>query len=153
MLAEQTGRTIIAVERLLRRVHPVLVVVAGDVNATLAGALAAAKLQIPVAHLEAGLRSFDWTMPEEINRVLTDRMSRFLFTHSPEAEANLVAEGIPRERIHYVGNTMIDSLIEMRALATSSRAWERYGVEERGYVLITFHRPSNVDHPGRLVAL
>ena len=105
--AEQTGRTLIEFERVLLDEQPALVVVGGDVNATLGCALAAAKLQIPLAHVEAGLRSDDWTMPEELNRVLTDRLSRFLFTHSPEAAANLEAEGIPASRVHYVGNTMI----------------------------------------------
>ena len=94
--------------------RPDLVVVAGDVNSTLACALAAAKLGVPVAHLEAGLRSDDWTMPEEVNRVLTDRMSDVLLTHSPEAEPNLLREGIDPARIHYVGNTMIDSLRRAR---------------------------------------
>jgi UDP-N-acetylglucosamine 2-epimerase (non-hydrolysing) len=148
--AEQTGRTMMAIESVLRRVQPALVVVAGDVNATLAAALASAKLQIPVAHLESGLRSFDWTMPEEINRVLTDRLSRLLFTHSPEAESNLAAEGIAREHVYYVGNTMVDSLFERRSLAASKRAWSRYGLREGRYILVTLHRPSNVDHHERL---
>jgi UDP-N-acetylglucosamine 2-epimerase (non-hydrolysing) len=148
--AEQTGRTMIAIERLLKRVVPSLVVVAGDVNATLAASLAAAKLQVPVAHLESGLRSFDWTMPEEINRVLTDRLSRLLLTHSPEAETNLRSEGIPAERVHYVGNTMIDSLLDNRDRASRRRCWEQHGLSEGGYILATLHRPSNVDDRGRL---
>jgi UDP-N-acetylglucosamine 2-epimerase (non-hydrolysing) len=151
--AEQTGRTMMAIERLLRRVSPALVVVAGDVNATLAAALAAAKLQIPVAHVESGLRSFDWSMPEEINRVLTDRLSQLLFTHSPEAEQNLLAEGISNDRIHYVGNTMVDSLHEIREVAAERRYWERYALPERKYVLVTLHRPSNVDDAGRLARI
>ena len=104
-----------AFERVLLDERPDLVCVGGDVNSTLAVALAAAKLGIPVAHVEAGLRSFDWTMPEEINRVLTDRLSDLLFTHSPEAATNLAAEGIDAERVHFVGNTMIDSLRRFEA--------------------------------------
>ena len=107
---EQTAKVLTAMEQVLIETSPVAVVVAGDVNSTLAAALAAAKLGIPVAHLESGLRSEDWSMPEEINRVLTDRLSDLLFTHSPEAEENLSREGIEGGRVHYVGNTMIDSL-------------------------------------------
>lgn len=151
--AEQTGRTLIEFERVLLDEQPALVVVGGDVNATLGCALAAAKLQIPVAHVEAGLRSRDWTMPEELNRVLTDRLSRFLFTHSPEAAANLEAEGIPASRVHYVGNTMIDSLFRLEKPARARSAWVAAGVREREYVLVTLHRPSNVDRPERLAAV
>src|SRR5205823_6068320 len=150
---EQTGQTLMAVEAVLRRLAPSVVVVAGDVNATLAAALAAGKLGIPVAHIEAGLRSFDWSMPEEINRVLTDRLSTLLFTHSPEAEQNLLAEGIPGDRIYYVGNTMVDSLYEVRRPAEQRRLWESYGVSEGDYVLVTLHRPSNVDDTDRLLAI
>lgn len=152
--AEQTGRTLIEFERLLLEGEPPdLVVVGGDVNATLACALASAKLQIPVAHVESGLRSGDWSMPEEVNRVLTDRLSALLFTHSPEAIDNLISEGIPRERVHSVGNTMIDSLRRFERAARDRRTWERLGVGERGYVLVTLHRPSNVDNPIRLRAI
>lgn len=152
--AEQTGNTMIAFERLLSGEEPALVVVAGDVNATLACALAAAKLGVPIAHVEAGLRSRDWTMPEEINRVLTDRMADLLFTHSPEAADNLIAEGIDPGRIHYVGNTMVDALLRAEPAARQRRAWRRYGMDWRAYVLVTLHRPSNVDecqHLGRIV--
>jgi UDP-N-acetylglucosamine 2-epimerase (non-hydrolysing) len=148
--AEQTGWTMIAFERLLTEEQPSLVVVAGDVNATLACALAAAKLHVPIAHVEAGLRSGDWMMPEEINRVLTDRVSNLLFTHSPEARTNLVSEGIDPSRIHYVGNTMIDTLLRAEPSARSLRAWRRYGAEAGDYVLVTLHRPSNVDDGDRL---
>jgi UDP-N-acetylglucosamine 2-epimerase (non-hydrolysing) len=148
--AEQTGKTMIEFERLLADEPSSLVVVAGDVNATLACALAAAKLQIPIAHVEAGLRSSDWAMPEEINRVLTDRVSNLLFTHSPEARGNLVAEGIDPGRIHYVGNTMIDTLLRAEPSARALRAWRRYGAEAGEYVLVTLHRPSNVDDGERL---
>jgi UDP-N-acetylglucosamine 2-epimerase (non-hydrolysing) len=151
--AEQTGHTMIGVEALLRRLRPDILVVAGDVNATLAAALAAAKLQIPVAHVESGLRSYDWSMPEEINRVITDRLSQLLFTHSPEASGNLASEGIAPERVHYIGNTMVDSLYNVRPVAECRRAWERYGLRRRDYVLVTLHRPSNVDNRRRLARI
>ena len=151
--AEQTARILVGFERLLLNDRPDLVVVSGDVNSTLACALAAAKLDVPVAHVESGLRSFDWEMPEEINRVLTDRLSNLLLTHSPEAAVNLRAEGIPLDRIAYVGNTMIDTLRRLEAVATERRAWDRLGLPERGYLLATLHRPSNVDLPERLDAL
>ena len=148
--AEQTGFTLVAFERVLLEERPDLVVVSGDVNATLACALAAAKLGIPVAHVESGLRSSDWSMPEEQNRVLTDRLSDFLFTHSPDANGNLVAEGIPAERIHYVGNTMIDTLRRLEGQARARETWRRLGAEPGSYALVTLHRPSNVDSEHRL---
>jgi UDP-N-acetylglucosamine 2-epimerase (non-hydrolysing) len=151
--AEQTGKALIALERVLVEHRPSLVVVGGDVNSTLAAALAASKLGIPVAHVEAGLRSDDWTMPEEINRVLTDRLSEYLFTHSPEAHANLEEEGIDPTRVHYVGNTMIDSLRRFEPKARALQAWAALGLEERGYVLVTLHRPSNVDRPDQLESI
>lgn len=146
----QTARALSACEELIQDTRPDLLVVAGDVNSTLAGALAAAKLGVQVAHLEAGLRSFDWTMPEEVNRVITDRLSDVLLTHSPEAEPNLLREGIDPGRIHPVGNTMIDSLRRFEAVAVERAVWERYGLEPSGYVLVTLHRPSNVDDPAGL---
>ena len=151
--AVQTGKVLVEFERVLLEEDPALVVVAGDVNSTLGCALAASKLGIPVAHVEAGLRSFDWTMPEEINRVLTDRLSDVLFTHSPEAADNLAAEGIGSDGVHYVGNTMIDSLRQCEKRARALREWSAVGVEEGEYVLITLHRPQNVDEPHRLAAI
>jgi UDP-N-acetylglucosamine 2-epimerase (non-hydrolysing) len=150
---DQTGKILIAFEQILFEHDPAVVVVAGDVNSTLACALAASKLGIQVAHLESGLRSADWTMPEEINRVLTDRLSDVLLTHSPEAEENLVNEGIEPSRIRYVGNTMIDSLRRLEGKARRRETWRPLGVRERGYVLATLHRPSNVDDPARLAAI
>ena len=147
---EQTGFTLVAFERVLLEDPPELVVVSGDVNATLACSLAAAKLGVPVAHVESGLRSGDWSMPEEQNRVLTDRLSDFLFTHSPEANENLVAEGIPADRIHYVGNTMIDTLRRLERDARERQVWAGLGVDEGDYALVTLHRPSNVDAEERL---
>jgi UDP-N-acetylglucosamine 2-epimerase (non-hydrolysing) len=133
--------------------RPNLVVVAGDVNSTLACALAASKLHIPVAHVESGLRSGDWTMPEEVNRVLTDRLSTVLLTHSPEAVDNLIAEGLDPDRIYYVGNTMIDSLRRLEHSARARAAWTAHGLDEGRYVLVTLHRPANVDEPIRLSAI
>ena len=150
---EQTANVLIAFERVLVEERPDLVVVAGDVNSTLACALAAVKLGIPIAHIESGLRSHDWTMPEEINRVLTDRVSTLLFTHSPEAADNLALEGVERDRIHYVGNTMIDSLRRFEAVARQRATWKSLELNEGAYVLTTLHRPSNVDDPVRLSAI
>jgi UDP-N-acetylglucosamine 2-epimerase (non-hydrolysing) len=146
----QTAKVLSEFERVLIDIEPDLVVVAGDVNSTLACALAASKLGIAIVHLEAGLRSFDWRMPEEVNRVLTDRLADVLLTHSAEAVDNLEAEGIPRSRVYNVGNTMIDSLRRCEKRARELRAWDGVGLEEQAYVLVTLHRPSNVDDPIRL---
>ena len=150
---EQTGKVLIAFEQILLSQRPAVVVVAGDVNSTLACALAASKLGIPVVHLEAGLRSGDWSMPEEVNRVLTDRLSDLLLTHSPEAEANLAREGIDTSRVHFVGNTMIDSLRRFEGAARERATWRRYDVSPGEYLLVTLHRPSNVDDPARLAGV
>jgi UDP-N-acetylglucosamine 2-epimerase (non-hydrolysing) len=125
--------------------RPDLVVVVGDVNSSLACALVAAKLCCPVAHVEAGLRSLDRTMPEEVNRVLTDHLADLLFTPSADADENLRREGISSERIHLVGNVMIDSLVRLLPAADSRPTLARLGLTPRGYVLVTLHRPSNVD--------
>ena len=141
----QTGKALERIESVLDDLCPALFVVAGDVNSTLAGALAAAKLGIPIAHLEAGLRSFDRTMPEEINRVLTDQLSDWCLTHSPEAENNLIREGVSADRVHFVGNTMIDTLVRMRPAIDSSTVLDRLGLEGTPYLLVTLHRPGLVD--------
>jgi UDP-N-acetylglucosamine 2-epimerase (non-hydrolysing) len=151
--AEQTGRALTGLESLLMEEEPDMLCVGGDVNSTLAAALAAAKLGVPVAHIESGLRSADWTMPEEINRVLTDRLSDLLLTHSPEAEEHLAHEGIDPARVRYVGNTMIDSLRRFEHTARERVVWRQHGVDERGYVLVTLHRPSNVDEPAQLARI
>jgi UDP-N-acetylglucosamine 2-epimerase (non-hydrolysing) len=143
----QTGRALERLEPVLEQERPRLVVVVGDVNSTLAGALAAAKLRIPVAHVEAGLRSFDRTMPEEINRVLVDQVASWCFTHSPEARENLLREGVPPERVHFVGNTMIDSLVRLRPRIDGSDVHARLALDRGGYVLVTLHRPRLVDGP------
>jgi UDP-N-acetylglucosamine 2-epimerase (non-hydrolysing) len=150
---QQTARALERTEEVLLAERPSLLVVPGDVNSSLAGAIAAAKLGIPVAHLESGLRSFDWTMPEEINRVLIDQIADWCFVHSPEAEQNLRHEGVPAERIHAVGNTMIDTLVRMRPRAEASTVHTRLGIPPRGYLLVTLHRPALVDGPLLAVAL
>jgi UDP-N-acetylglucosamine 2-epimerase (non-hydrolysing) len=142
---EQTAKALVGVEQVLLEREPSVCVVAGDVNSTLAAALAASKLGIPVAHIEAGLRSFDETMPEEANRRLTDHLSRILLAHSESAVANLVAEGIERSRIHLVGNTMIDSLFRYLPPALARAPWTRFGVEPASFGLVTLHRPALVD--------
>ena len=136
-----------AFESVLIDWRPDLVLVVGDVNSTLACALVAAKLGIAVAHVEAGLRSFDRSMPEEINRVLTDHLSDWLFTTEHSAHENLRREGIPDERVHFVGNVMIDTLLAHRDRARRLAAPARYGVAKGEYVLLTMHRPTNVDDP------
>jgi UDP-N-acetylglucosamine 2-epimerase (non-hydrolysing) len=123
------------------------VLVPGGVNSTLVAALVAAKLEMPVGHIEAGLRSFDRSMPEEINRILTDQVSDLLFIHSPEAEQHLLAEGCKPETIHYVGNTMIDTLVALQARIAEEGAIEARGLEPGGFVLVTLHRPALVDGP------
>ena len=145
--AEQTARVIERLEPVLLEERPDVVLVPGDVNSTMAAAITAAKLQITVGHVEAGLRSFDRTMPEELNRIVADTVSDLLFIHSPEARTNLLDEGHPVERIHDVGNTMIDTLVAMRDRIDAFGAPGRHGVEPGGYVVVTLHRPALVDGP------
>jgi UDP-N-acetylglucosamine 2-epimerase (non-hydrolysing) len=144
--AAQTGRALERLEPVLQEQRPRLVVVVGDVNSTLAGTLAAVQRGIPVAHVEAGLRTFDRTMPEEINRVLVDQVAEWCFIHSPEAEENLVREGVAASRIHFVGNTMIDTLVRLLPLVERSDVHARLGLEG-DYALVTLHRPTLVDGP------
>jgi UDP-N-acetylglucosamine 2-epimerase (non-hydrolysing) len=146
--AEQTARIMIAFEGIVARERLDLVIVVGDVNSTLACSLVAAKARVPIAHVEAGLRSFDLAMPEEINRMVTDILSSYCFTTSPEAETNLLREGVGPERIFFVGNIMIDSLLFYLEKAERSRVLEDLGAAPGGYVLVTLHRPSNVDEGG-----
>jgi UDP-N-acetylglucosamine 2-epimerase (non-hydrolysing) len=131
--------------------RPDLALVVGDVDSTLAAALAAAKCDIPIAHVEAGLRSFDRTMPEEINRVLTDSIAAYCFTTEPAANRNLTREGVPAHRIHHVGNVMIDTLFRLRGRAASSSILETCGLTRGGYAVLTLHRPSNVDDVSSLL--
>jgi UDP-N-acetylglucosamine 2-epimerase (non-hydrolysing) len=143
--AQQTARTMERLEPVLAEERPNLVIVPGDVNSTLAAALTAVKMGIPVAHIESGLRSFDRTMPEEVNRIVADEFSTYLFLHSDEAVENLRAEGIPGERMHFVGNTMIDTLVALEDRFRSAGAAAAHGVEPGRFVLVTLHRPALVD--------
>jgi UDP-N-acetylglucosamine 2-epimerase (non-hydrolysing) len=144
--AAQTAATMTALASALPNVDPAMLVLYGDVNSTLAGALVASKVHLPFAHVEAGLRSFDRTMPEEVNRVVVDVLADLLFTTSPEALDNLVHEGIDPARVHFVGNPMIDTLLRLRDRFDTAGARERFGLPER-YGVVTLHRPSNVDSP------
>jgi UDP-N-acetylglucosamine 2-epimerase (non-hydrolysing) len=143
--AEQTARIMVEFERVVVTELPNLVVVVGDVNSTIACSLVAAKLNVRVAHIEAGLRSFDRTMPEEINRVLTDCLSDLLFVTERSGLENLMKEGVPSAKVFHVGNVMIDSVVRLLPRADKSRILVKLGVESRKYVLVTLHRPSNVD--------
>jgi UDP-N-acetylglucosamine 2-epimerase (non-hydrolysing) len=145
--AQQTARVMEAIEPVLEAERPDLVIVPGDVNSTLAATLVAVKLGIPVAHLESGLRSFDRTMPEEINRIVADEFAAMLLLHSDEAIENLRREGIEDDRMHFVGNTMIDSLVAVEQRMRAAGAAERLGQARGGYMLVTLHRPALVDGP------
>ncbi|MFH1954129.1 MAG: UDP-N-acetylglucosamine 2-epimerase (non-hydrolyzing) [Pseudomonadota bacterium] len=178
--AVQTAQIMMRMEEVLGNENPDLVLVYGDVNSTVAAALVCAKLLIPVGHVEAGLRSFDRTMPEEINRLLTDQIADLLFTPSKDGDENLLREGVAREKIHLVGNVMIDTLIRLQELATDGhrltqingrkkaqraqkqkkqllaadgRRWTQMLQEDENYALVTLHRPSNVDEPGMLTEI
>jgi UDP-N-acetylglucosamine 2-epimerase (non-hydrolysing) len=151
--AEQTGKVMIAYEKLLVEKRPDLVVVVGDVNSTAACTLAAVKLGVRTAHLEAGLRSFDRSMPEEINRIVTDAVADILWTPSRDGDENLLREGIAPEKIERVGNIMIDSLEMMRPRIEGENAYLKYGLSTKGYGVVTLHRPSNVDDPAKLETL
>jgi UDP-N-acetylglucosamine 2-epimerase (non-hydrolysing) len=145
--AQQTARVMERIEPILLAERPDLLMVPGDVNSTLAAALTAAKLEIAVAHIESGLRSFDRSMPEEINRIVADEISAYLFLHCEDAIENLRAEGISEERMHFVGNTMIDSLIALEGRFRGAGAAARLGAEPGAYLLVTLHRPALVDGP------
>ena len=145
--AQQTAAVMERLEPVLLEAEPDIVLVPGDVNSTMAASLTAAKLLVPIAHVEAGLRSFDRTMPEEINRIVADQLSQLLFIHSPEARDNLLAEGCPATGIHDVGNTMIDSLVAMRARIDEYGAPEKHGLPRGEYLVVTLHRPALVDGP------
>jgi UDP-N-acetylglucosamine 2-epimerase (non-hydrolysing) len=148
--AEQTARVMTSFEPLIDKLEPDVVIVVGDVNSTLACALVAAKAGPLVAHVEAGLRSRDWSMPEEVNRLATDRVSDYLFAPSPDAVANLEAEGYRDDQIHLVGNVMIDSLLANLDRARARSTLSDLGLEAGGYGLVTLHRPSNVDDDATL---
>jgi UDP-N-acetylglucosamine 2-epimerase (non-hydrolysing) len=155
--AEQTARVMERFDAVLIAERPDWVVVVGDVNSTVAAALVTAKRRPEIgcrlAHVEAGLRSGDWRMPEEVNRVVTDQLADLLLTHSPEAASHLAAEGVPAERIEFVGNVMIDSLFATLKRTAGDAPWSEHGLTRGGYGLVTLHRPSNVDSPERLQVL
>jgi len=141
----QTAKVMMQFEEVLLQHQPDMVIVVGDVNSTMAATLVATKLHVPVAHVEAGLRSYDRDMPEEINRMVTDAIADLLLTPSRDGDENLIREGVAPERIRFVGNVMIDSLLKFLPKARATRAWKQFGVEHGNYVLVTLHRPSNVD--------
>ncbi|MEK6252270.1 MAG: UDP-N-acetylglucosamine 2-epimerase (non-hydrolyzing) [Actinomycetota bacterium] len=145
--AQQTARVIERLEPVIDAERPDLMIVPGDVNSTLAASLVAAKSLVPLAHIESGLRSFDPTMPEEINRIVTDRLSDYLFLHCDEAVENLRAEGVAEDRMHFVGNTMIDTLVALEDRFRSLEAAKAHGLEPGSYLLVTLHRPNLVDGP------
>ena len=146
--AVQTAEIMKAFEPVLIEQAPAAVLVVGDVNSTIACGLVAVKLGVPLIHVEAGLRSFDRTMPEEINRVLTDSISDLLFCTEPSGVENLRREGVPQERIFLVGNVMIDTLLRNRAKADASTILDDLDIEPQRYAALTLHRPANVDRPG-----
>jgi UDP-N-acetylglucosamine 2-epimerase (non-hydrolysing) len=148
--ARQTARVMVAFEEVCQQRTPDLVIVGGDVNSTLAAALVAAKLHIPVGHVEAGLRSCDRTMPEEINRICADHLSDLLFTTEKSGDENLRKEGVPRKKIHFVGNCMVDTLLKHVDMAIQTSPWKEFGLGPGNYGLLTLHRPSNVDDPRTL---
>jgi len=151
---EQTGRMLIELESLFDEAKFDAVIVQGDTNTVLAGALAAGKLDIDIAHVEAGLRCFDWQMPEEINRRLTDHISDFLFAPTEKTEQNLRKEGIPADRIHITGNTIVDTVLRNRRLAAEqSTLLSESGVGDAAFVLLTAHRAENVDEAGRFAGI
>jgi UDP-N-acetylglucosamine 2-epimerase (non-hydrolysing) len=151
--ARQTAAIMERFEPLCETIAPDLVLVYGDVNSTVAAALVAAKLGVKVGHVEAGLRSRDRAMPEELNRIVTDHLADLLFAPSPDAVENLRAEGVPKEQVHFVGNVMIDSLVVALAAARALEAPRRHGVPKGEYTLVTLHRPANVDDPATLCEL
>ncbi|MBC7924835.1 MAG: UDP-N-acetylglucosamine 2-epimerase (non-hydrolyzing), partial [Bryobacteraceae bacterium] len=151
---EQMAEIMRRVEKvLLEEPRPDLLLVVGDVTSTVASALVAAKLGIKIAHVEAGLRSFDRRMPEELNRLVTDVLSDYLFATEPSGVNNLLAEGVPQSKIFFTGNVMIDTLLRFRDKAAQSDILTRLGLEKRKYAVVTLHRPSNVDEPEQLSRL
>lgn len=151
--AEQTAKIMVEFEKVCLREKPDMVVVVGDVNSTLACTIVAKKLWIPAAHVEAGLRSFDMKMPEEINRMVTDAICDLFFTTDPAGNENLRKAGVDSRQVHFAGNVMIDALMQNRATAAQNRILETLDVKPKGYCLLTMHRPSNVDDPAVLARL
>ena len=151
--AEQTGTIMIEFEKILLKENPDLIIVVGDVNSTIACSLTASKLNIPIVHVEAGLRSFDRKMPEEINRILTDTIAEYLFVTEKSGLINLKNEGISEDKVFFVGNVMIDSLVHFLPKTRNSKILDQLKIESKNYVLVTLHRPSNVDEKENLISL
>ena len=151
--AEQTASIMIGYEKLLLNDRSNLCLVVGDVTSTMACLIVAQKLHVPVAHVEAGIRSGDWSMPEEINRMVTDSISNYFFTTTPEAGNNLRKSGISDDRIHWVGNTMIDTLLKHRPRFKKPTVWEELNLSKNEYLVMTLHRPGNVDEEEKLKSL
>lgn len=151
--AEQTAAIMVGFEKYLLENPTDLVLVVGDVTSTMACAIVAQKLHTPVAHVEGGIRSNDWTMPEEINRLVTDAITNYFFTTSEVANANLKSAGIPDEKIFFVGNTMIDTLLKQRPRFQQPEFWNNLNLEQKKYLVMTLHRPSNVDQPENLARI
>ena len=139
-------------EKILQKEKSDLCLVVGDVTSTMACSITARKMQVPVAHVETGIRSGDWTMPEEINRVVTDSIANLFFTTSRSANQHLLKSGVEKERIFFVGNTMIDTLMKFRPRFKKPDVWTTFGLEEKRYIVLTLHRPANVDGEKRLKA-
>lgn len=150
---EQTAAILIAYEAILMRGHVDLILVFGDVTSTLACALAGAKLNIPIAHIEGGIRSRDRKMPEEINRIVTDALSKYFFTTTAEAGHNLISEGVKENQIFWVGNTMIDSLLQNRSRFFAPLIFSEMSLDVNPYIVVTLHRPSNVDFADSLISI
>jgi UDP-N-acetylglucosamine 2-epimerase (non-hydrolysing) len=151
--AEQTGKMLIGIEKVLREERPHVVLVEGDTNTVLSGALAACKLLIKVGHVEAGLRSYDRSMPEEINRVIVDHISEYLFAPTEKAKQNLLNEGIPEEKIHVTGNTIVDAVYQHIELTKSNSILEKLGLKPNEYMLLTLHRQENVESEQRIKSI
>ncbi len=151
--SEQTAAIMIGYEKLLLERKSDLCLVVGDVTSTMACSIVAQKLHVPVAHVEAGIRSGDWTMPEEINRLVTDSITNYFFTTTLEAGANLKRSGIPNSSIFWVGNTMIDTLVKHRSRFQKPKIWEELKLSKKGYIVMTLHRPGNVDEEAKLKSL
>ncbi len=152
--AEQTARILLKIEKILINEQPSVVLVQGDTNSVLASALTAAKLNLPLAHVEAGLRSYDRTMPEELNRILTDHMSDFLFAPTTETKQNLINEGIQQDKIFVTGNTIVDAVLENNKIsALKSTILNQLGIVSEKYFVLTVHRAENVDKKHRLISI
>lgn len=143
--AVQTAKIMVGFEKILKEIKPDLIIVVGDVNSTLACSIVASKLLIPIAHVESGLRSFDRTMPEEVNRIVTDSIADFLFTTCEDANENLRKEGVSDDKIFFVGNVMIDTLVKLKVKSKKSEILDKFGLTDHNYAILTLHRPGNVD--------